>query len=95
MRTWARRLPLTAILLLDVVLIVGVIALRTHATNAPTPEDAYEAAMWIPYFVAALVLLQIVLCIIGYITDKGPWRVYLYPGHLVASIVLFLMAELG
>ena len=81
------RIPLALIVVLDLLLIGGVIVFRGQGT--------YEAAMLTAYFVGAVVAVQVVLCIIGYVLDKGPWRAYVYGGHLLASIAVFLMAELG
>ena len=81
------RIPLALVVVLDLLLIAGVIALRGQGT--------YEAAMLTAYFVGAIVAVQVVLCIVGYFLDKGPWQAYVYGGHLVASIAVFLVAELG
>ena len=81
------RIPLASVVVLDLLLIVGVIALRGQGT--------YEVAMLTAYFVGAIVAVQVVLCIVGYFLDKGSWQAYVYEGHLIVSVAVFLIAELG
>ena len=81
------RIPLAIVIVFDMLLIGGIVVLRGKGT--------YEAAMLTAYFVGAAVGVQVVLCITGYIIDKGPWQAHVYVGHLIASIAVFIVTELG
>ncbi len=85
---WNRsRLPLVAILVFDVLLVIGIVSLRKEGT--------YEAAILTAYFVGVIAVIQVALCVVGFIRDKGHWQAYVYLGHLVTSVTIFLVAELG
>jgi hypothetical protein len=82
--------PIVFLLLLDIFEVVVVIVLGRRGS--------YEASMMAAYIILGLTVLQLGLCVFGFLRRTHSPNLSLkivYVGHAIASIVMFVLAETG
>lgn len=89
MRTW---IPTTLLLILDVGMLASAVYLRSRDTYKTDVTEQIVAA----YVIGGFALAQLLVCIFGaFGVHKNKWIRWAYIAHALATIGLFLLAELG